>query len=123
MWGIGAMDWGGSRSWAVWAGGWQALAAAASSRACLAQRLAVAQHRRHLGSALSVRGAVSLVVSALERVATACLVHRTLKPPCHNWQFCHIYSQQIGLSGACGGSPEACREIGLKWRVRFFSPC
>lgn len=26
----------------------------------------------------------------------------TLKPPSCNWQFCHIYSQQIGLSGACG---------------------
>lgn len=47
----------------------------------------------------------------------------TLKPLSRNWQFCHIYSQQIGLSGARWGSLEARHEIGLKWRVRFFSPC
>lgn len=47
----------------------------------------------------------------------------TLKALSCNWQFCHIYSQQIGLSGARWGSPEACREIGLKRRVRVFSLC
>ena len=32
--------------------------------------------------------------------ATASPSGPTLKPPSCNWQFCHIYSQQIGLSGA-----------------------
>lgn len=75
----------------------------------------------HLDSALSVHWAVPLAVLAPERVATASPARTTLKPLSRNWQFCHIYSQQIGLSGARWGSPEARREIGLKWRVRLLS--
>lgn len=99
--------------------GWRTLAVAASSRSCWCgvwpRQLPFIWTQGCLCTGLPPRWGRP----SHSHAQPACTM---LKPPSHNWQFRHIYSQQISLSGASWGSLGTCREIGLKWRVRFFSP-